>query len=405
MTRRVKLSAAEARRIALAAQGFDRGRPASCPDSRHFRRILDLLGLLQIDFVNVLLPAHYLMIWSRIGAYDRQRFDHFIYESGGFTEQCAHEASIVPVSAWPLLAHRRAAWQPSKRNPVLKLPNRRRYLDRVIEQVRSDGALCANELPPVPGPKRKVGDWHRSVPRWALEYHFSRGALTVKKRKPNFQRIYDLPERVIPNRYLEQNLCVEDAQRALLQLAADAFGVATLHDLADYYRMSAKDAAPRLAELLEAGELRTVAIENWEEPAYLSARARIPRQIEGASLLSPFDPVVWFRPRAKRLFDFHYRIEIYLPEAKRKYGYYVLPFRLGDDIVARVDLKADRKSGRLLVQHAHLEDGRDAIQCAVGLADELKALGNWLGLQDVSVRRRGEFAKQLQKQICQTQAA
>lgn len=405
MTRRVRISAAEARRIALAAQGFDRNRPECSVDSRHLRRVLDTLGLLQLDFVNVLLPAHYLMIWSRLGAYDLQRFDRFIYGSGGFTEQWAHEASIVPVTAWPLLAHRRAAWQPSKRNPVLKLQNRDRYLSRVLDQVRNDGAVSANELPPVPGPRRKPGDWHRSVPRWALEYHFARGDLTVTDRKPNFQRIYDLPERVIPKSFLNQKLSDDDAQRSLLKLAAKSFGVATLHDLADYYRMSARDAEPRLAELVEAGELTSVAVESWNEPAFLSAQARFPRQISGASLLSPFDPVVWFRPRAHRLFDFHYRIEIYVPEAQRKFGYYVLPFRLGDQIVARVDLKADRKSGKLLVQHAHLEDGCEPLRCAASLADELRALSDWLGLEDVHVRRRGDFAKQLGRQVCQTQPA
>lgn len=405
MTRRVSLSAAEARRVALAAQGFDRERPDGSPNQRHFRRVLAALGLLQLDFVNVLLPAHYLMIWSRLGAYDRQRFDRFIYQSGEFTEQWAHEASIVPVSAWPLLAHRRAAWQPSKRNPVFKLPNPKRYLERVLEQVRNDGALCANDLPPVAGPKRKAGDWHRSVPRWALEYHFARGDLTVRNRKPNFQRIYDLPERVIPSAHLAQSVSTDDARRALLKLAADAFGVATLNDLADYYRMSARDAAPRLAELIESGDLSNVNVEKWSEPAYLSAEARIPRKLGGSSLLSPFDPVVWFRPRAMRLFDFHYRIEIYVPEAKRKYGYYVLPFRVGDDLVARVDLKADRKSSTLLVQHAYLEDGCDALECADKLADELQSLGDWLRLDRIKVRRRGEFARLLWRQVCQQQPA
>ena len=399
MIRRVKVSVAEARRIAFAAQGFDRARPSAAPDARHFRRIIDSLGLLQLDFVNVLVPAHYLMIWSRVGAYDRARFDRFVYGRGNCTEQWAHEASIVPASAWPLLAHRRACFKPWKNSPIAKMPNSKQYLQQILQQVEREGGVTANDLPPLPGPKRQPGDWHRSIPRWALEYHFGCGALTVADRMPNFQRVYDLPERVIPEEHLHSNFSDADARRELLRRAAGALGVATLRDLADYYRMTPRDAAPHVDELVATGELQPVLVEGWDETAFLSANARSPRSIKGASLLSPFDPIVWFRPRAERLFNFHYRIEIYVPEAKRKYGYYVLPFRIGHEIVARVDIKADRKNGKLLVQSAHEEAGFDRERTLGTLADELKSLSEWLELGAIKVRSQNSFGRELNKKL------
>jgi uncharacterized protein YcaQ len=400
MMRRVQLSAAEARRVALAATGFDQPRPKSSPNRRHFRRVIETLGLLQLDFVNVLLPAQYLVVWSRLGPYDRNRFKKFVYGSGAFTEQWAHEASVVPVSAWPLLAHRRARWKPHKNNPVLRIRNRKAYLARVLDQVRDEGALTASELPAVPGPKRKPGDWHRSVPRWALEYHFARGELTVSDRMPNFQRVYDLPQRVIPEPHLSMAVDVEESSRELLRRAAAALGIATLRDLSDYFRMTPAAAAPRVAELVESGDLRPIRVEDWQDEAYLSSNACLPREIAGASLLSPFDPVTWFRPRAERLFGFHYRIEIYVPAGKRRWGYYVLPFRMGEDIVARVDLKADRQAGKLLIQAAYGEEGVDIEQVTSALAAELIELGNWLGLEKLKVRRHNSFARELGKRIC-----
>jgi len=217
----------------------------------------------------------------------------------------------------------------------------------------------------------------------------------VTERLPNFQRVYDLPERVLNDEYLSRSVSKPDAQRELLRQAATALGVATLHDLADYFRMSPREAAPRVAELVENGDIHTVSVDGWKESAYLSSDARLPRQIGGASLLSPFDPVVWFRPRALRLFDFHYRIEIYVPASKRKWGYYVLPFRVGDQIVARVDLKADRQNRSLLVlavqEEAHTEQGA----CLDALASELHALKTWLNLDTVCVTKGNEFSKKL----------
>ena len=399
MRRRTRLSSAEARRIALAAQGMDLARPSCTPDARHFRRVMQTLGVLQLDYVNVLVPAHYLVVWSRLGAYDCKRFNRHVYGNGDYTEQWAHEASIVPTSVWPLLAHRRAAYEPSQYNPIRKLRNRKAYLAAVLTQVRRDGPVTAADLPAVPGPKRKPGDWHRSVPRWALEYHFARGDLAVTNRMANFQRVYDLPERIIPEVHLAATPGKEQAHRELLRRAADAMGVATRHDMADYFRLSPREVLSRVDELVEEGHLTPVDVEGWKEPGYLSSRARLPRSVEGASLLSPFDPVVWFRPRAERLFDFHYRIEIYVPEAKRRWGYYVLPFRMDDRIVARVDLKADRKNGRLLVLAAHEEPGISGKRCAARLADELTSLSKWLTLESIHVSPNSDLARALAAEL------
>lgn len=382
--RRTSLSIAEARRTALAAQGFDRPRPSVADDLRHYRRAMQAIGVLQLDFVNVLVPAHFLMIWSRLGPYDRKRFEHYLYHSREYTEQWAHEASVVPVSDWPLLAHRRAEWTPWKRDPLKMLEDPEDYLQRIMQRIESDGAVTAGDLPEAKSlPRSKPGDWFRPVQRWALEHHFGHGRVCVRERLRNFQRVYDLPERLIDDEHRLATVDKQDAQRELLRQSAVALGVATLQDLADFYRMSPREAAPRVEELVEDGALSPVEVEGWTQPAYLSKAARIPRQIKGASLLSPFDPVVWFRPRAERLFGFEYRIEIYVPAAKRRWGYYVLPFRLADRLVARVDLKADRKKSELLVRSTHFENNIDRGASEAALRDELVNLAQWLELEAV----------------------
>jgi uncharacterized protein YcaQ len=341
------------------------------------------IRVLQLDFVNVLVPAHFLMIWSRLGHYDRAKFEGYLYDSREFTEQWAHEASIVAVSDWPLLEYRRQSWTPWKRDPLQTLEDPQAYLRSIMRQVRRQGPVTASDLPAAESLPSKPGDWHRPVQRWALEHHFGRGRLAVRKRLSNFQRVYELPERLIDDQHRSARVASRDAQRQLLRQSATALGVATLHDLADYYRMSPRIAAPRIRELVEAGELLSVRVEGWQQDAFMSPDARIPRSVHGASLLSPFDPLVWFRPRAERLFDFRYRIEIYVPESKRRWGYYVLPFRIGEHMVARVDLKADRSNSRLLVQRVHFEDGFDHKKTESALAGELGALAEWLGLESV----------------------
>jgi len=399
---RRRFSVEEARRIALAAQGLDRPRVAAPVNAGHVRRVIDRLGLLQLDFINVLVPAHRLVAYSRLGGHSRDVFDRAVYGSGNFTEHWAHEASIVPVSSWPLLAYRRQNFRQTPHSPLFRVRNWRGYLDEVLAIVEASGPVTAGDLPPLPAPKRKPGDWHRSVPRWALEQHFGRGRVAVSGRLPNFQRVYDLPRRVIAAEHRERALPEDEGRRGLLERAAAALGIATSADLADYYRMPAPKVGPRLAELADAGVIREVEVDGWRDPAWLHRDARLPRRIEARSLLSPFDPLVWFRPRAERLFDFHYRIEIYVPEKDRRWGYYVLPFLLGDRIVARVDLKAERRERALRVRAAHPEPGCDRGAVAAALAAELRELSDWLELERFDVQRCGDLAAALSKALSRT---
>jgi uncharacterized protein YcaQ len=390
------LSLSEARRIALTAQGFDRPRPNGRVDVRHLRRTIRQLGLVQIDYVNVLVPAHYQVLFSRLGAYDRALFHDLVYRRREFTEQWAHEASILPVETWPLLRHRMEVHRVRPYGFEVFLEKNAAYVDRVLDEVRTRGPLTADELPEPDGTIRRIeGAWHASVPRAVLEAHFGRGALAVADRRPNFARVYDLAERVVPADHHGRQVGREESQRELLRQAARGHGVGTAADLADYYRMPVREARPRLAELVAAGELDEVRVEGWREPAYLHPQARLPARIDASTLLSPFDPVIWFRARAARLFDFDYRVEIFVPREKHRWGYYVLPFLLGDRLVARVDLKADRSERRLLVPAAYLERGAEAGVVADALAAELRTLAGWLGLDSVAVGTRGDFARQL----------
>jgi len=393
---RDELSQDEARRLALAAQGFDRPRPGGPIDTIHLRRVIRQLGLLQLDFVNVLVPAHYQVPFSRLGPYERSRLDDIVYKRREFTEQWAHEASIVPVETWPLLRHRMAVHRVRPYGFEKFLEQNPEYVQRVLDEVRARGPLTADELPPPEGDvHHPPGVWHRSVPRAVLEFHFSRGVLAVTERRPGFARAYDLAERVLPAEHHDRQVEREESQRALLRQAGRALAVATLGDLADYFRMSAREARPRVAELVEAGDLRQVRVEGWREPGYLHPESKRPRRIEAAALLSPFDPLIWFRPRAKRLFDFEHRFEIFVPPEKRKWGCYVLPFLMGDRLVARVDLKADRSERRLRVVGSHLEPHAEAGPVAGALAEELRGMAGWLGMNTVAVEGRRGFARTL----------
>jgi uncharacterized protein YcaQ len=389
------VSREEARRIALAAQGFDRPRPRRVR-ADHVRRVIRRLGLLQIDFVNVLVPAHYLVPFSRLGAYDRALFDEVVYRSRDFTEQWAHEASIVPVETWPLLRHRMESRRVRPRGFETFMAKNPAYVERVLAEVRARGPLAADDLPdPESGSRRIPGAWIGTVPRAILEAHFGRGVLAVVERRSNFARVFDLAERLLPEAHHRRQATREESQRELLRLAALSDGVGTAADLADYYRMPVREARVGLAELAASGTLREVRVEGWPEPAYLHAQARIPARIEAAALLSPFDPVVWYRPRTARLFGFDYRLEIFVPERQRRWGYYVLPFLLGDRLVARVDLKADRAARRLRVIAGYLEPGARAGPVARALAAELRTMARWLGLETVAVERRGDLARPL----------
>jgi uncharacterized protein len=400
------ISLTEARRIALAAHGFDRARPRGRPSLSHVRRVLKQLGLLQIDYVNVLAPAHYQVLFSRLGPYDKSHLHDLVYRRREFTEQWAHEASIVSVETWPLLRHRRETHRVRPYGFEKFLAQHPEFVASVLEEVRLRGALTADDLPVPDGVENRIpGAWHRSVSRAVLEAHFGRGHLAVADRRPNFARSYDLAECILPQDHHGRQVEAEESQRELLRTAALACGIAAASDLADYFRMSIREARPRIAELVEAGELREVKVESWREPGYLHHAARVPRQIEARALLSPFDPVIWYRPRAARLFNFDYRIEIFVPEPKRKWGYYVLPFLMDDRLVARVDLKADRKPRRLLVLSAHLEPHAKPRDIAGPLAAELHLLAKWLELDCVDVIRQGAFARCLAAALVSKEAS
>ena len=395
--RRERLSLGEARRIALAAQGFDRPRPTGVANVAHLRRVIRQIGLLQIDSVSVLLPAHYQVPFSRVGPYDRSRLDALIYRDREFTEHWAHEASILPVEHWPLIRHHLSPHERRWGALAKWMHANADYATRVLDEVRARGPLLAGDVDEPNGTRGKGGGWWGwTQAKIALEGHFARGAIAIaERRSAGFARAYDLAERVVPNEHHTRTLAREEAQRELVRLAARANGVATASDLADYYRMAPREARQRVAELASAGELLEVEVEGWRDQAYLHRDARAPRRIEAAALLSPFDPVIWYRPRAERLFEFDYRIEMYVPREKRKYGYYVLPFLLGDRIVARVDLKADRAEGCLRVLGAYVEAHADADDVAGPLANELRTMARWLALDDVSVARRGPLSQAL----------
>jgi uncharacterized protein YcaQ len=374
------LSLDEARRIALAAQGFARPRPRRAT-MRHLRDTIRRLGLLQIDCVNVVCAAHYMVPFSRVGPYDRANFDKLIYRSGEFTEHWAHEISIVPSEMWPLLRYRRETDRVRPWGFEKVLEERAEYGAWVLEEVRRRGPLTADELPPPDGAEGRIpGSWIGTVARGVLEAHFLRGSLAAAGRRSDFSRLYDLAERLIAGEHRERHVEHNEGRRAVLLQAARAHGVGTAKDLADYFRMPVTDARPRLKELVEAGELHEVRVDGWREIAYLDPRAVAPRRIEAMALLSPFDPLVWCRPRVERLFQFEYRVEIFVPPEKRKYGFYVLPFLLDEQLVARVDLKADRANGRLRVLGKWFEGRRTAV-VADALAAELRQLGEWLELR------------------------
>ncbi len=386
---RRRVSGAQARRIALAAQGFKDRRPTGNVTERHFRRVLDRMTILQLDSVNVAARSHYLPLLARLGPYDRDRLDRWLWRSGENHEYLGHEASITSIDLYPLLVHRmaRRRW---KMGAALER-DEPGYVRAVLDEVAEHGPLSVKELSD-PG-ERSGPWWGYSKGKLCLEMLYVTGRLSIHHRTGGFTTVYDLPERVVPPELLAREAPDQPAaERELLRLAARSLGIATDKDLADYFRTKVTDARPILAELVAGGELLEVDVPDWGTTAYLDPEAAWPRTVAGAAFLSPFDPVVWCRPRAERMFGFEYRIEIYVPAPKRVYGYYVLPFLLDGDLVGRVDLKADRRAGRLLVKAAHLEDGHDAARVAGAMADQLAVIAGWLGLDEgVVVERRGDL--------------
>jgi hypothetical protein len=383
MTERVSLPLA--RRIALAAQDFGAERP-HCVTARDLRRTVGRLGLHQIDSVNVLVRAHYLPAFSRLGAYDRGLLDRAAWgpkRERRLFEYWAHEASLLPLEMHPLLRWRMAR---AERGEIgwgsLKAfaGERRAEAEAVLGRIRAEGPLAASDFEEGRG---KGGWWQWGETKRALEWLFWAGLVTTATRRPSFERLYDLSERVIPAAVLDLPTPAEtDAKRALVAHSARSLGIATEAELRDYFRLKPEEAGRAVAELVEEGVLIPAQVEGWRGPAYLHRDARRPRRIAGQALLAPFDPLVWERGRTERLFGFRYRIEIYTPAEKRIHGYYVLPFLLDERLVARVDLKADRHRSRLRVQAATLEPGAPA-DTIERLERELELTARWLGLDAV----------------------
>jgi uncharacterized protein YcaQ len=372
------ISIAEARRIALVAQGFDRPRLKSVK-AADIAALIRRLGLVQLDFVNVIGPAHYQVIFSRLGKYNRKLLDDLIYRSSEFTEQWAHEASIIPVETWPLLRFRMETFRLRPWGFEKMLRKCPEYAESLLHEIRARGPLTADQLHHPDGVERRIpGAWHGSVPRATLEAHFARGRIAIADRLPSFARVYELAERHIPRAHFEQVVPHDESRRRLLAQAGRAYGVATAKDLADYFRMKMAEARPRLMELVEGGELREVRVEGWREPAYMHRDAVAPKKVKASALLAPFDPLIWFRPRVERLFAFDYRFEIFVPDHKRKWGVYVLPFLYGERLVARVDLKADRAARRLLVVKRFYERGCKTREIVAALDAEVAAMSAWI---------------------------
>jgi uncharacterized protein YcaQ len=388
------LSNAEARRIALAAQGFADPRPTGRVDRRHLRRVLDRIGLLQIDSVNVLVRSQELPLFARLGSHPRTLIDDATARQELF-EYWVHEASLVPVDQYHLYRWRMREpypWPGFRR----RVEQQGDYIEQVYQRVVDHGPLVAGDLGARVG-KRGTW-WDYDDGKTALEALFYLGRVTARRRPRDFARVYDLPERTLPAEVLARPALPEhDARKELLVLAAKYHGVGTVQDLADYHRLKPTLCRQPLAELVEEGRVLPVSVSGWDRPAYLHPEARLRRRIRARALLSPFDPVVWNRDRALRIFGFHYRIEIYTPPSLRQFGYYVLPFLLGDELVGRVDLKADRARGALLVQSASAEPGVDEREVATQLIEELRLMASWLELDRIEVSGRGDLGPSLQR--------
>jgi uncharacterized protein len=391
---------AAARRAALAAQGFADARPTGPVGRRHLARLLGRIRLLQLDSVNVAVRAHYMPVFSRLGPYDPGLLDdaawtHAARRPRMLVEYWAHEASLLPVDDWPLLLSgaKRAGWWRNYESLATREPQ---LVDDLLAAVKELGPVGAGALETALGAgqarPKGVSWWERSDVKRICEWLFGTGQLTTGARV-HFQRLYDLPERVLPPEVLAQHPAdPEVSARELVLRAAGALGIATEPDIRDYYRLGPAQAQRAVVELVDAGALEPVTVRGWRHPAYRLPGARMPRRIAARALLSPFDPLIWERDRTERIFGFRYRIEIYVPEPQREYGYYVFPFLLGDALAARVDLKADRAAGVLRVPGAFAEPGAEVAPVAAELAAALREMAAWQGLDDVVIGERGDLA-------------
>jgi uncharacterized protein len=393
------ISIAEARRIGLAAQGFGQTKNDSASGWAAQNKELKRLHLLQIDSVNVLTRSHYLPLFSRLGNYDRAVLDKrtLTHKNRSHFECWAHEASLVRMELHPLMrwrmnrAHKGDGIYKSMRDFAR---DEKSYLKNLLKFVASHGPTAQSDLPDKS--KGEGGWWGWSKGKLALETLFAQGLLTTSKRE-SFERFYDLPERVIPAEIMNLPTPSErDAILQLIDLSGQALGVGSAFDLRDYFRLPVADAKQATDDAVEAGILAPVTVEGWKPQAYLHRAAKTPRSINATALVTPFDPICWDRDRAERLFNFHYRIELYTPQPKRKFGYYVLPFLMGESFAGRVCLKADRETGTLRVNSSHIEDMADPRETAEALSRELKSMAIWLGLKNIHVTRKGNLANYLQ---------
>ena len=366
--------------MALAAQGFGNNMGTGVVGRRAIASVVARLGCVQIDSVNVLIRSHYLPFFSRLGAYDTATLDDLLYgRRRAFAEYWAHEASIVDFDRWALLRWRmerarsgRGTW-----NRVARInATQPDLVERVRRRIETDGALTASDF----ADARSQGSWWAwSDVKVALEFLFWAGIVTTRRRRPSFEREYDLVERVIPSEVLARRIDEPHAHRELMLAALRALGIATESDLRDYFRLDVADARRALASLVEENNVVRIGVESWKAPAYAIPPFRIPRKSLGRALLSPFDNLIWNRPRAQRLFAFDFRLEIYTPPAKRVHGYYVLPYLVDGRLVARIDLKNDRAASTLRAHAVHLEHHTRPPAISTALETDLRALATWLG--------------------------
>ena len=401
----MRLSADAARRVAVAAQGFAEPKPTGPVTRAHLRRLLSRLQVLQLDSVSVAVRAHYAPVFSRLGPYDRTILERAAWSHSAksprlLVEYWAHEAALMSVDDWPLLRWRMREYEHGRWGTEIVKKNGRLAED-VVAAVAELGPSTAGQIEAhleVEQRGRKGPWWDRSDTKWVAEALWSSGVLTTSTRV-GFARHYDLSERVLPPEVFARDVDDAEAVRELVLRAAGALGVATEPDLRDYFRLNPKLSKPAVAALVASGELEEVEVDGWAAPAYLPAGRAVPRRDRGTALLCPFDPLIFFRPRVERLFGFHYRIEIYVPQPKRQFGYYVWPFLLDGRLVGRVDLKAERASGALNVVGAFTEPGQDAGYVASALAGELRSMASWLDLDDVTVGQRGDLVGVLRKAL------
>ena len=377
-----ELTIVEARSLALAAQGFDKPRTKTKSTTADAVAVIKKLGVIQIDSVNVLVRSQELPLFSRLGDHDRNAISKATSHRKIF-EYWGHEAAHLPVELHPVFRFKMHAARSGKLKHwglTSFYADNKAFVKRILKHVEINGSTSARDLSTRTTKKSSWWDWDEA--KTALEYLFLTGELMSCGRGSDFARVYDTPERVLPEKILQMpTLSETDARKDLLVRAMRAQGVATLRDLADYYRQKPAVVKPLVSELVEQGVLREVAVDGWQDKAYVHRSAKLPRKLYATALLSPFDSLVWCRPRNERLFNFHYRIEIYTPKEKRKFGYYVLPFMMNGQMVGRVDLKADRENSKLLVQSVHTERGvkRSAVNDA--LTTELRLMASWLGLR------------------------